>query len=433
MPAAQSLGKRLHPDSTVRLMRADQRTASNQARTSAKRHPWNVVHACETVREVLPLLEGQLAAGMRPSLLTPGGYGVAASFAESAGKLEPAQTSLLQMWNRVREWRKLLTDSAAESSSEIIHAHSFAPGMAAVRTNSGVVYQFKQTIAKLAAGSGNDGENSWLARSFRVAEQFVLTRAAAVVVNRHRQRLECLERGVGAKNVFLIPEPVVQHLVESVPDRNWLESATGGKPETVFFLVPRLATPSSWELRDALLRWMRALSVLRHDHPTVKLVFVGDSAAASHVREVASTCNLSAWIRVLPEELRDQAMASADVIICDREHARDGFALEAMARGRALLAADVEEHRELTADGRGCFWYRAGEVADIAQRAGFLAGNSSFRRALASAGREHCLATRSMEIIGPQYDAVYRVAFSKRKGRDNSPPKTQLVPLQVGS
>lgn len=432
MPAAQSSGQRLHTDWTARLMRVDQTTTSNQARTSAKRHPWNVVHACELAREILPLLEGQLAVGMRPSLLTPGGYGVAASFTETAKRVESPQTSLLQMWNRVREWRKLLTDSAAEASSEIIHAHSFAPGMAAVRTNSGVVYQFKQTIAKLAAGS-NYGENSWLARSFRVAEQFVLTRAAAVVVNRHRQRLECLERGTGAENVFLIPEPVAQHLVESVPDRNWLESATGGKPETVFFLVPRLPAPSSWELRDALLRWMRALSVLRHDHPTVKLVFVCDSVAAGHLREVAATCNLSAWISVLAEELRDQAMASADVIICDREHARDGFALEAMARGRALLAADVEEHREITSDGRGCFWYRAGEVADIAQRASFLAGNSSFRRALASAGREHCLATRSMEIVGAQYDAVYRSAFSKRKGRDNSPPKTQLVPLQVGS
>jgi hypothetical protein len=36
-------------------------------------------------------------------------------------------------------------------------------------------------------------------------------------------------------------------------------------------------------------------------------------------------------------------------------------------------------------------------------------------------------------VIAAQYDTVYRLAFAKRKGRDSSPPKTQLIPLQVGS
>jgi len=431
MPRAQFSSRRMRRDSTIRMIPVDQNSIGH-VRTSAKRRPWNVVHACELAREVLPLLEGQLAAGMRPSLLTPGGFGLAGSFVENPKPAEAPQTSLLQMWNHVREWRRLLNESAADTS-EVIHAHSFAAGMAAVRANSGVVYQLKQTVERLASANGNCDENSWLARSFRVAEQFVLTRAAAVVVNSHRRRLACLERGIGAENVFLIPEPVAPHFVESAPDRRWLESIAAGTPETVFFLIPGLPEGSGWEARDALLRWMRVLSVLRREHANVRFLVLGDSKAADHIREVALTCNLSEWINVVAEKWRGQTMASADVVICDREHADSGFALEALARGRALLAADVEEHREITSDGRGCLWYRAGEVGDIAQRASFLAGNPQFRRALASAAREHCLATRSAEIIGAQYDAVYRLAFSKRKGRDNSTPKTQLIPLQVGS
>ena len=136
---------------------------------------------------------------------------------------------------------------------------------------------------------------------------------------------------------------------------------------------------------------------------------------------------------MLPSALRGKALSSADIVICDREHGGAAIALEALARGRALLAADVEEHRDITADGRGCLWFRTGDVGDIAQRASFLASNAQFRRALASAGREHCLATRSAEVVGAQYDAVYRLAFGKRKGRDTSSPRPQLIPLQVGS
>lgn len=409
-------------------MRIDHRAVRSHGKTAPKHHPWNVVHACELAREVLPLVEGQLAAGMRPSLLTPAGFGLPSAFSESGKRTEAAQVSLLQMWNHVRDWRRLLNDSAAETSSEIIHAHSFAAGMAAVRASTGVVYQLKQTIEKL-----HHDENSWLARSFRVAEQFVLTRAAAVVVNSHTQRLACLERGVGTGSVFLIPEPIEPHLLEVGSGREWLQTTANGTPETIFFLIPGLLDVSSWEGRDAVLRWMRVLSILRHEHTGAKFLFLCDSERAEHVRQVAAACNLSEWVGILEEDLRTEALASADVVICDREHADGAFGLEAMARGRALLAADVERHRDFTSDGRGCLWYRAGEVGDIAQRAAFLAGNAQFRRALGSAAREHCLATRSAEVVGAQYDAVYRLAFSKRKGRDNSPPKTQLIPLHVGS
>jgi glycosyltransferase involved in cell wall biosynthesis len=434
MPTTRFSGKQKRRASSPGVMRVDHAATRVHSRTSAKRHPWSVVHACELAREVLPLVEGQLAAGMRPSLLTPGGFGLASSFVDNSKRTEATQISLLRMWNHVRDWRKLLNNSAAETSSEIIHAHSFAAGMAAVRASSGVVYQFKQPIEKLATPpSGNQDENSWLVRSFRVAEQFILTRAAAVVVHNHRQRVACLERGVAAGSVFLIPEPIDSHLLELQCDRHWLEGVTEASPDTIFFLIPGLPKIASWDERDALLRWMRVLSVIRHEHPNVKFVFLVDLAIAGHVRDVASTCNLSCYVSILGDEFRDRAMASADVVICDREHAARQSALEAMARGRALLAADIEEHREFTSDGRGCLWYRPGDVGDVAQRAGFLAGNVQFRRALGVAAREHCLATRGVEVVGAQYDAVYRVAFSKRKGRDNSTPKTQLIPLQVGS
>ncbi len=410
-------------------MKAGERN-SNSTKTR-KQHAWRVVHAAETSRDLLPLIEGQIAVGMRPFLLTPSGSGLGPALQECQNGTR-SRLSLLQSWNHVREWRKLLQEGATEIAADVIHAHSFAAGMAAVRNFSGVVYQLRDTIERIAAAAGTCAEDSWLARSFRVAEHFVLTRATAVVATTHALRLECLERGVSPENVFLIPDPVEPELLESLPDRKWLERATETGPEAVIFLVPGLPRHSPWDFRDALSRWMRVASVVRQDNIDAVFTFLCDEDSASTVRELASACNLSSSTRVLSSQLRAKAMASADVVICDREHASEGFALEAMARGRALLAADVEAHRDATSDGRGCLWFRPAEVGDIAFRARFLASNSQFRRALGLAGREHCAATRSSEVVAAQYDAVYRMAFSKRKDSDVSPPKAHLIPLQVG-
>ena len=425
------LASQREPARAVQTVRADVSHSDKHAHTPSphRPHPWTVIHACERARDVLPLVEGQLAAGMRPSLLTPGG--IAGNALLETSKCE-RPVSLLNTWSHVREWRSLMNESAAEASSEILHAHCFSAGMAAVRASSCVVYQLKQPVEKLAAARESYDENSWLARSFRVAEQFVLTRSAAVVVPDHARRLACLERGVNAANTFLIPEPIEHALLESVPERRWLVESASASAETVFLLVPGLPT-SDWEARDALLRWLRVLCNVRRQHADVRLVLLADMQAQEMAYEMASACNLMPSICALPNTMRDRALASADVVICDREHASSGIALEVLARGRALLASDVDSHREITPDGRGCLWFRPGDVNDIAQRASFLACNPQFRRALAAAGREHCQATRSAEAVGAQYDAVYRSAFSKRKKRDTNTPKPQFIPLQVGS
>lgn len=411
-------------------MKGGERDSAHQVK-SRKQRAWRVVHAAESSRDLLPLIEGQTTIGMRPFLLTPAGCGFGPVLEECRSGTA-SRISLLQSWNHVREWRKILQEGTGDIPADVIHAHSFAAGMAAVRNSSGVVYQLRQTIERIASASGSCAEDSWLARSFRVAEHFVLTRAGAVVAANHALRLECLERGVSPENVFLIPDPIDTELLESTADRKWLERATDTGPQSVIFLVPGLPHHSAWELRDSLSRWMRVASVVRQDNLEAVFVFLCDEGSAEAVRELAAACNLASWTRFLNPHLRAKAMVSADVVICDREHASGGFALEAMARGRALLAADIEAHRDATSDGRGCLWFRPAEVGDIALRARFLAGNPQFRRALGLAGREHCLSTRSAEVVASQYDAVYRMAFSKRKDSDASPPKAHLVPLQVG-
>src|SRR4029077_4031763 len=154
-------------------------------------------------------------------------------------------------------------------------------------------------------------------------------------------------------NAFLIPQPIEHSLLESAPERRWLIESTGAGPDTVFLLIPGLPTPD-WESRDALLRWMRVLCNVRREHPDVRLVVLAETQARETIWEIASACNLTPWISVLPTAMQDRALASADIVICDREHAASGFALKTLAHGRALLASDVEPHRDINPDGRGC-------------------------------------------------------------------------------
>ena len=76
--------------------------------TSKQIFPWKVIHACEQVRDVLTVVEAQLAVGMRPFLLTPTGFGSGLSYLRRPIREKPQPVSLLQAWNAVRNWKRLL-------------------------------------------------------------------------------------------------------------------------------------------------------------------------------------------------------------------------------------------------------------------------------------------------------------------------------------
>src|SRR5436305_8727445 len=106
----------------------------------AKIRNWRVIHACEFARDVLPVVEGQVTAGMKPYIVTPQGAGSAEVYL-SCNDLEHSRPlSLLRAWQDVRNWRKSLLECDPETTADLIHTHSFAAGMAGVRNFSCVVY-----------------------------------------------------------------------------------------------------------------------------------------------------------------------------------------------------------------------------------------------------------------------------------------------------
>lgn len=200
---------------------------------------WRVIHACERARDVLPVVESQVTVGMRPYVVTPQGAGAAEVYLSGLEQEEPRSLSLLRSWQDVRNWRRSILECEPERSADLVHAHSFTGGMAAVRCCACVVYDLRDCIEDYAIAAGQCEPGSWMGRSFRAAEQFILSRAAAVIVHSLEMKKVAAELGVSAEEIYLIPDPL------PLEDESALATPTQAEeldstPNAVTLLVPHL-------------------------------------------------------------------------------------------------------------------------------------------------------------------------------------------------
>lgn len=425
----------MHPSSPERGSRAPQSPLNEFGRPRA----WRVIHACEYARDVLPVVEGQVAAGMRPYIVTPQGEGSAELYLSGRGQDQPRSMSLLRSWQDVRHWRKSLLDCAPESTADIVHAHSFSAGMAAVRNIGGVVYDLHECIEELAISAGQCETGSWMARSFRVAEQFVLSRAAAVIVHSLGMQEAAQERGALPESIFLIPEPL--SMEEHFPPADFSAPdflrRLGLSPGAVTFLVPEFAIPGATELQAGQVMLLESLALASPESPQFCLLLQGVETEnlRNSVRQYASRLGIDEKVLLVAPEDYAAAWQSADVIIAAGDppshpvisRRPNDVCLRALSDGKTLLAADMARNREISPDGRGCLWFENDNPRDLAFRLAFLGRNPVFRMALAASGRAHVLETRNSTVVGEKYREAYRYAFSRKK---ITGPGTGITSLQ---
>lgn len=402
---------------------------------------WRVIHACEYARDVLPVVEGQVAAGMRPYIVTPQGAGSAELYLSGRQQEQPRSLSLLRSWQDVRNWRKSILDCDPENSADVVHAHCFAAGMAAVRSIGGVVYDLSACIEELAISAGQCEPGSWMGRSFRVAEQFVISRAAAVIVHSLGMKEAAQERGAPVESIFLIPEPLP--FDEDVPlpapaaSDGSLLARFGLRGDSVTVFVPRFAAPETESLRPGQLAILESFAVALNECPSLRLILEADVQESAHaaIRERAAGLGVADHVFTVCDVDATAVWESSHVVIAsgdlpdDPVEARraNDVCIAALCRGKGLLAADVARNRDVTPDGRGCLWFEHSNVRDLGYRLAFLGSNPEFRMALAAAGRLYILETRKSSVIGQKYRDAYAHAFSRKK---LSGPGTGTVSLQ---
>jgi glycosyltransferase involved in cell wall biosynthesis len=401
---------------------------------SARVRPWRVIHACEYARDVLAVVEGQVAAGMRPFIITPQGAGAAELYLAGRNHDQPRSLSLLRSWQDVRNWRKSLLDCHPETSSDIVHAHGFAAGMAAVRSCSSVAYDLGACIEELAISAGLCELGSWMARSFRVAEQFILTRSGAVIVHSQGLQQAALERGTPAENIFVVPAPIDTEdpsalLLDLSSDADFLTRRFDLSPDAICFFVPQFAPDRSLALTPAAVSVLEGFALASNELPQFKLLVEAPESARRAINEQTSRLGISPHVVLVHPLDAPAALASAHVVVALGEAPADPVmarqtnesCLNSLRLGKTLLAADVPRNRDASPEGRGCLWFESGNPRDLAYRMAFLGRKPEFRAALGAAGRMYIFESHSTAAVVRKYDEAYRYAASRRKSSGVSP------------
>jgi len=366
--------------------------------------PWSVLHACDEVRPIADLLECQLSCGMRAYLLTMSGEGISSALTATSAAEPLEAKSLLTAWSEVRHWRKAF-DSAG-TDYEIMHVHCFPAGMTAARTGDSFVYDVRAFVEQLATASDLEHGSSWMGRSFRVAEHFVLTHASAVVTHTPAMREAAIKRGVRPECVHMIPDPV------EVTDAPLLVQES----ETITVHAPDAGVVGARvDATSEVVNLLSAFRTASENHASLRLAIAPDASLLPLAKVSAESLGIAD--RVLWESA---PFRSGDIVVAgaiDRKHRLRSYAalcasetcVQAMQSGCAVAAADAAGNRAVSPNGEALLWFTPDQPDALAAKLSLLATDRVLRARMADAGLKHLAATRSQRVVGYAYDQLYRL------------------------
>jgi glycosyltransferase involved in cell wall biosynthesis len=322
----------------------------------------------------------------------------------------------------------MLRQSPAAANCEIVHAHCFPAGMAAVRAFPTVVYELEQFLED----QSGQPARSWRrrgARIFKAAEWFALSRSAAIVVRTQSVRQQLLRRGAAAEHVFVIPRPLPAAEFEGARILPLRKYAPGDDAFTIF---STLNVGIGWQ------GWFRELLTAAQSAslkvPRLALHLEIDRCLQAEVSRLASRFASEFEVRLVDELAAAQAMSGCSLVVAGAARqpgvtaVENSLALAALREAKPLLAADLACNRDVSANGSGCIWFSPGDAADLGRRIVFLASDAAFRHALVASGSRHLRETRAPARIAEQYDAVYWHALVRRRSGKWQTPTVSWQP-----
>ena len=336
----------------------------------------------------------------------------------------------------LREWREVgLLAAAVEDLCErwepdILHAHSPALcGLAAMRAarNKGLplVYEIRAFWEDAAVGNGTGREGSMRYRLTRMLEDFVVSRAQAVVTICEGLRRDLVDRGHDSSRIAIVPNGVDLGLFGRSPPREpGLAAELGlveqGRP------CPVIGFIGSFYDYEGLDDLIAAMPSLLARHGDAKLLLVGGGPCESDLRAQAESSEAAGAIRFVgrvPHGEVERYYALADVLAYPRKRSRltdlvtPLKPLEAMAQGKIVAASDVGGHRELISDGSTGKLYAADSPADCADALAWLLDHRDCWPAYRDSGRAHVRDHHDWAANILRYQDVYQTLIPQAAPR----------------
>jgi len=189
----------------------------------------------------------------------------------------------------------------------------------------------------------------------------------------------------------------------------------GAEPEPYAGLVPRLLCIGRLIPIKGHIVLLRALAEARRELPALELHIAGRGALERPLNELALDLGLSDAVRFLGHvaPIQDEIARSAVVVVPSLGEGFGMVALEAMERGRPVVASAVGGLSEIVADGETGLLVSPASVEDLARALLEIGGDLEKAARFGRAGRARALAEFRQESCTGRTEALYRAALAR--------------------
>jgi len=308
---------------------------------------------------------------------------------------------------------------------DILHAHSPAlNGIAALlgarKLGLPAVCEVRGLWEDAAVDHGTTTTGSLRYRMSRAIETFALRRCHAVTTICEGLRGDLLARGLPADKITVVPNAVdtAAFPFASRPDDRFRHEL-GLVGKTVLGFI------GSFYAYEGLDLLVEALPTILARRPGTVLLLVGGGPAEAALRHLVGEHGLDHAVRFVGRVPHDEVSRYydlADILVYPRHSMRltelvtPLKPLEAMARGRIVLASDVGGHCELIRDGATGYLFAADDARALADKVGeILAGADAWPRIRATA-RRFVETERTWQRSVAQYRQAYERALAIKRG-----------------
>jgi PEP-CTERM/exosortase A-associated glycosyltransferase len=332
------------------------------------------------------IIRFQRRAGWDTVHLTSPKQGAAQHERETAEGLEFYRTApasaleravpLLQQWAVVARLRRRLQTIVHREAPDVLHVHSpCLNGVAALpvarRYRLPIVYEVRSLWEDAATDSGVCREGDLRYRLTRGLETYVCKRVDTVVTICEGLRAEIGSRGIPASRIRVAPNSVDLERFTSRGARDEALAHLMGLSRGKTFGFIGTFFPF-----EGLAVLLGAVPLILQEEPRARVVLVGDGPELGNLRALAQHMGIERtviFVGRVPHSAVESYYELIDVLIYPRVSKRITELvtplkpLEAMAKGKLVVASDVGGHREMIFPPRNGRLFTAGDPASLAR------------------------------------------------------------------
>lgn len=331
--------------------------------------------------------------------------------AETANPI-PGLSELAQM----KRFSRRIAEVVDETRPDVLHVHSPvlnalpALGVAAKRRLP-LVYEVRALWEDAAVSKGKCSPNGPRYRLSRAMETYAMKRADAVVAICEGLRKEIIGRGIPESRVSVMPNAVAleDFRRESPPDPGLADRLGVSGRRVIGFI-------GSFEPYEGLSVLLDAVAILASAMPDLRLLLIGNGPEESNLQAQAQRLGILDHVIFAGHVPHAKIQAYYDLIdICVyprlsmrlTELVTPLKPVEAMARGRIVVATDIGGHREMVEDGVTGHLFPAGDPDALARAVRQTFERSGSWTEMREAARRYVEQRRNWRVNAAQYGPIY--------------------------